>query len=474
MKTPAITKENTEAKKVVEEAFTKINTEKTEQTDIQKKMTKQQEPFVFEKKEAKIFKRQIKNSGIKYNEESFIKAAENNNTNMVEAFLRAGMKPDAAGESATTPLIWASFNGNISMVKMLTEAGANVNAINRDGFTPLHAAVESGNLEIVKYLLKQGANLNTATHKDLTTPLHTACYKGYKEIAQLLVVAGANVNAKNSHGATPVVTASFYGKEDLVQYLKANGAKIDKKEEKILTVAAISSGKSGSFISLVDSGADVNSIDKDGKTMLQVAVEKSDLNTAEELIKKGANINVKCKYGVNTDVTPLITAVLKQDLLSVKLLLKNGANINVKESLTGATPLHIAVLEGNEDIVAALMYNGADLNVINSSGITPADIALAKKDEVMLRRLVSNGALFGKKTGGILVPFGCSVVFKPENELYYINCSEALKALKKLEESENSVAYNDYMQKTASFRAGRTFTLDKHAYKIYPLLFESI
>lgn len=423
----------------------------------------------------KEYKKQIKESGFKYNKEEFLKQAEMNNTAMIEAFVKSGMKPDTSNESGTTPLIWASFNGNSEAVKILVEAGANVNAINRDGFTPLHAAVENENIQVIRYLLQNGANLKTATVADKTTPLHTACFKGNKEIAQILVVAGADVNAKNIHGATPVVTAAFYGKKPLVEYLTTAGGNLDAKSEdgKILAVSAISTGKTNIFEELIDAGANVNQKDENGKTMLHSAVEKKDIKTAQELISKGADVNATFKENENTEITPLHLAALNKDKPMVKMLLKNEADKNAKDGLNGATPLEVAILVGDNDSATILIESGANVNSLDKNNFTPADIALALKNEFLLKKIISNGGLFGKKTGGILVPYGCSISYDEEKDLYNIDIKNAISAVKKFE-ATSSKEYNDYMFKTNAFRNERNFVLDKHAYKVYPLLFESI
>ena len=447
--------------KIIQYNNTDVNSNNDKEPPTQTENTPQKtnNDFVYNKKESSLYKKQLKNTGIKFNNENFIKQAEINNTENVSKFLYAGMKPDVCNESKTTPLIWASFNGNLEMVKMLISAGANVNAVNKDGFTPLHAAVENENIEIVKYLLAKGAKINSSTISDKTTPLHTACFKGNKEIVQLLTVAGADVNAKNIHGATPVVTASFYGKKDIVQYLNTNGSKFNMNSEdgKILTVAAILEGKTSSFEALLLSGVDINTKDKNGKTMLISAVENSDEDAVKMLLEKGADVSVTYDNDTNKQIPILNTAVIQQNEDIIKLLVKNGADINAKEAETSISPLTLAVLTGNEDII----FNG----------ITPADIALAKKDENMLKKLVQKGALFGKKTGVLLVPYGCSISYNLTEEKYSINPEDALEALKKFENDEHK-DYNSYMKNTLSFRNDRGFVPDKHAFKVYPLLFE--
>ena len=432
-------------------------------------------PVEKNKKEIAQYKKQIKQAGLKFNEEDFVKQAEMNNTEMVRTYLMAGMKPDTSLKSNTTPLIWASFNGNLSMVKNLAEAGANVNIVNADGFTPLHAAVESENPEVVRYLLQCGAKINTATAKDGTTPLHTACYKGNREIVQILLVAGANVEAKTVHGATPLVTATFYGKKDIVECLKANGAKIDidSKEGEVLAKSAITANKTDSYDELVKAGADINMTDAEGKTMLQSAVEKGDAKTVEMLIKDGANVNVKCKYKDSSDVTPLMTAVLTKNETIVKSLLKANADLNLKDKNLGLTALQIAVLQGDEDTVADLIFNGADINSLTNDGFTSADLALGKKDISMLKKLVASGAMFGKKTGGILVQYGCSMTYDSAKSLYKIDTNDAISAVLELEQTQND-EYVKYMEKSYTFRKEQGFVLNAHILKVYRLLYEMI
>ena len=70
-----------------------------------------------------------------------------------------------------------------------------------------------------------------------------------------------------------------------------------------------------------------------------------------------------------------------------------------------------------------------------------------------------------------MVPYGCSISYNLTEEKYSINPEDALEALKKFENDEHK-DYNSYMKNTLSFRNDRGFVPDKHAFKVYPLLFE--
>ncbi|WP_054849042.1 ankyrin repeat domain-containing protein [Vulcanisaeta sp. JCM 14467] len=101
------------------------------------------------------------------------------------------------------------------------------------------------------------------------------------------------------------------------------------------------------------------------------AVKNGDLSKVIDLIKAGANVNVKDPtYGM----TPLHYAVLGNRLDIVKYLIENGADINARDN-TGKTPLHFAAKNGYLDIVKYLIENKADINVKDNIGKTPLDYA---------------------------------------------------------------------------------------------------
>ena len=71
------------------------------------------------------------------------------------------------------------------------------------GDTPLWWAVILNNLELATYLLEKGANVNFVQAKYLVTPLHAAARRGLSEMCLLLLKHGADINAIEKHGKTP-------------------------------------------------------------------------------------------------------------------------------------------------------------------------------------------------------------------------------------------------------------------------------
>ena len=97
------------------------------------------------------------------------------------------------------------------------------------------------------------------------------------------------------------------------------------------------------------------------------AVEHNKIEKAQQLISKGANVNVVDQYGR----TVLSMAIrFRNDYEMLKLLVNNGANVNAKTYRYG-TVLHCAVQRFNYDAVQFLVDNGADINAKDPEGLTP-------------------------------------------------------------------------------------------------------
>jgi len=100
------------------------------------------------------------------------------------------------------------------------------------------------------------------------------------------------------------------------------------------------------------------------------SVKKGELSKVRDLIKRGANVNIKDKDGK----TPLHIAVENNYEDIVKVLIQNNADVNIKDN-NGNTPLHIAIMNGNEFIIKELLKAKADKNIKNNEGKTPYDLA---------------------------------------------------------------------------------------------------
>lgn len=99
-------------------------------------------------------------------------------------------------------------------------------------------------------------------------------------------------------------------------------------------------------------------------------ITQNDTSTMNWLLAQNDTVSARDKDGQ----TILHIAVSKSDLDIVKLLLMYGADPNAKDQ-NGETPLHYAARQSRAVIVDELIEHGADVNLRSSKGMSPLDAA---------------------------------------------------------------------------------------------------
>ncbi|MDB5845563.1 MAG: ankyrin repeat protein [Polaromonas sp.] len=112
---------------------------------------------------------------------------------------------------------------------------------------------------------------------------------------------------------------------------------------------------------------DVNKLNAQGESILMLAALRGQLELADRLVKKGADVN-------KTGWTPLHYAASGGHAALIGLLLENSAYIDA-ESPNGSTPLMMAAMYGSEASVKLLLQEGADPKLKNQQGLTALDFA---------------------------------------------------------------------------------------------------
>ncbi|XP_068803978.1 BRCA1-associated RING domain protein 1 isoform X2 [Struthio camelus] len=125
-----------------------------------------------------------------------------------------------------------------------------------------------------------------------------------------------------------------------------------------------------------------------GETLLHVASMKGDLTAVEQLLKNGADPNVKDNAGW----TPLHEACNHGHKEVVELLLQHRALVNTT-GYQNDSPLHDAARNGHVDIVELLLLHGASRDAVNISGLRPVDYAESEKMKSVLTLPVRNASL---------------------------------------------------------------------------------
>lgn len=127
---------------------------------------------------------------------------------------------------------------------------------------------------------------------------------------------------------------------------------------------------------LLDGGADVNALDRNGNTALKYASAEPRPEAMRLLIQHGAAVNLADNYGF----TPLHCAAghgfYDEALEMVELLISHGADVNGRSRVLGFVPLHEA--RGTE-IIDALLRHGADPRICNDAGQTPLEYMIEQE-----------------------------------------------------------------------------------------------
>src|SRR5215469_16878745 len=120
-------------------------------------------------------------------------------------------------------------------------------------------------------------------------------------------------------------------------------------------------GGASSVRAAIENGADVNTRDADGNTLLMQAAVYATPADLEFLLSHGAQVNAANKAGH----TALMRAI--PDLGKIKLLIEHGADVNA--SARGTTPLLIAAgIRSAGDVVRYLIKQGADTKAVDAQG----------------------------------------------------------------------------------------------------------
>ncbi|KAJ5833535.1 hypothetical protein N7474_001846 [Penicillium riverlandense] len=245
-------------------------------------------------------------------------AISTRNEAVVKALLDTGLDPMSYGPEGLTPVHYVSHWGLMSMMKTVAPFIKDINA-----FSPplLHVATsrQLSNLQMVNLLIELGVDVNTKYAERLGENRYSGHHRPVYAAAHVLAVG-----------------------------------------ENWWNISALES--------ICKAGADLESTDSRGRTVLQCALSgdrSGFLGTSfwrdealEVVLKHGAKINAISPY---SGLTPLISALdTKRGLRVIQKLLDHGADM----SLCPVPPIIVAVESGNCAVASAVIDAGADVNIV--------------------------------------------------------------------------------------------------------------
>uniref|UniRef100_A0A0N5BKL6 FYVE-type domain-containing protein n=1 Tax=Strongyloides papillosus TaxID=174720 RepID=A0A0N5BKL6_STREA len=229
------------------------------------------------------------------------------------------------------PLGLALKSKQFSIAKTLVDNKADVNATYKDGKYLLFEAIEDDNIEAVEFLVSNGVHLGAVQPETNETLLHTfasstSMTEGMLTWATSQINKMDFVNQLDNKGRTPLFIA------------------IDKENKPIIDLL------------LKNDQCDVNISNIDKVTPLEVCLfERKDLEICEKLVNKGANVNSKNGMGQSL----LHIAVMNMNIEAAKFIKNNHGDVNILNN-EGETPAHILLKYKNnhefEEVLEMLEY----------------------------------------------------------------------------------------------------------------------
>ncbi|MCB1042069.1 MAG: ankyrin repeat domain-containing protein [Acidobacteria bacterium] len=222
--------------------------------------------------------------------------------------------------------------------------------------SPIEIAAISENLEAARLLLQYGAPID-----DTQIPVVWFSVELGARWIELISDQNADLDAQVIDGRSILEMATSNEDEKLVQALLSHGADVDRFGTDALCYAP------PSLIDLlIDYGAAVNKVGREGYTPLIFAVMVDDIDRVRTLLARGARVDGKGKNGLK----PIVVA---RSIPVADLLLDHKARLSDADAF-GDTLLHHAAWEGKEEVFKWAVSKGLQPNTPNQFGLTAADI----------------------------------------------------------------------------------------------------
>ena len=194
-----------------------------------------------------------------------------------------------------TELIFAAGDGDLAtVVKLITEGGVDPNIGGERYSLPRGIAF----FRMPNRLFVPYHTIPFVIDYDQRTALHVASGDGHMEVVEALLNNGADPNVVDRWSETPLDGAMKYHKTDMAKYLVSKGGKTgDIKATSLLLINAVSEQDMDTIKIILEIGHDPNVADYDKRTPLHIAVAIGNLEIAQMLIEKGADVHALDRFG---------------------------------------------------------------------------------------------------------------------------------------------------------------------------------
>ncbi|KAJ8675963.1 hypothetical protein QAD02_011749 [Eretmocerus hayati] len=334
-----------------------------------------------------------------------------------------------------SPLHSSVYSGDLDVVKTLLDIGASPNVTDRNNETPLQLAAHFERYAIVDLLLTSEKLVNCSSIKSLTH-LHIACMRNRVDVVKKFLqndISCINtcVNEKSARwsGYTPLHIAVQYQCVETVEALLSNGADIIIKatNNQATALHLAHTFRNNQIIDMILATHKTivgNPKNSEGLSHFHIACTRNNPEILKSFIENKVSLDDSFELS-SRQHTAIDFAIYYDCIDNVKLLLTEGNNIfpltedrmndayrtgneelvnlllSLKDRLKEEEILHIeklpafhrACYNGDIDAVKKLLAETpSEINTPLWQGDTPLHLAVKRKDGVIVRYLLKQGA----------------------------------------------------------------------------------
>lgn len=235
------------------------------------------------------------------------------------------------------------------------------------------ALVARGDLEAVKLWVEDSPDFMQFRDYDRRTALHVAASEGHLHIVEFLVnyLKESNynmrrtINRSDRWGGSPLDDAHRHRQKEVAQFLRDHGAKTGTFDDHLNEFfVASSQGDVDTIQEIMKFGVNINAGDYDDRTAMHLAASGNHVNVIKVLLDAGADVNALDRWGRR----PLDDAKTNDATVSLKVLLDHNAIVGASDKINRKNSVDLSEHIGHKLDHDNLRIEFSELEILDRIG----------------------------------------------------------------------------------------------------------